>query len=124
ALFTVERHIGCSFLANGTPTITHTHALHFAGSVFSSLASGLHASLRIAMHLLKQLRSVSFRTKVLGPVILVMVLLVGTSMWLVNRRVTRQVQADAAQQLATAEAVFKTTQRLHADDLFLRYRNV
>jgi len=50
----------------------------------------------------------SFRTKVLAPVIVVMALLVGTSMWLVNQRVTRQVHADGAQQLTTAEAVSKT----------------
>ena len=47
----------------------------------------------------------NFRTKVIVPVVGVMVLLMATTMWLINQRVTRQVQADAAEQLNTADAV-------------------
>src|SRR5437660_11897531 len=66
--------------------------------------------------------SLSLRTKVLVPVVGTMVLLVGISTWLVNDRFARQIEADAGQQLAVAEAVFKKLQKHHADDLFLRYR--
>jgi len=76
------------------------------------------------MNLWRRINAVSVRTKVLVPVIAVMVLLVGASMWLVNQRIIRQVQVDAAQHLATAEVYFRNTERIHADELFLRYRNV
>ena len=51
---------------------------------------------------LKKAILLSFRTKVLVPVVGVMVLVVAVSMWLVNRRVTTQLQSDAAKQLAGA----------------------
>ena len=65
----------------------------------------------------------SFRTKVLVPVIAVMVLLLAVSMWLVNGRVTRQLEAGAAQQVITAEAALKITQQTRAHDLLLRYNS-
>lgn len=76
---------------------------------------------------MKRLRSyleVSFRAKVLVPVVTVMVGLTAILMWLDNRRTVRQVHLDAARQLATAEAVFKNWQQSRADDLLLRYQNV
>jgi len=73
---------------------------------------------------LKRAILLSFRMKVILPVVAVMVLLMAISMSLVNRRVTHQLLADAAQQLATAEAVLKRTQSMRANDLLLRYRNV
>ena len=73
---------------------------------------------------LKRAILLNFRTKVIVPVVAVMVLLMVISMGLVNRRVTVQLQNDAAQQLATAEAVLKRTQTARANELFLRFRNV
>ncbi len=73
---------------------------------------------------LKRAILLSFRTKLIVPVVVLMVLLMAISMWLVNRRVTDQLQGDVAQQLGTAEAVLKRTQARRANDLLLRYRNV
>jgi len=73
---------------------------------------------------LKRAILLRFRTKVLVPVVAVMVLLLTVTTWLVNRRVTAQLQADAAQQLATAEVVFKNLQEFRAEQLLRRYRNV
>ncbi len=76
------------------------------------------------MERLRKKIRVTFRAKVLGPIITVMVLVVVSSMWLVSRRITSQLQADAAQQLTAAEDVFKNSQQIRANNLVLRYRNV
>lgn len=73
---------------------------------------------------LKRAILLSFRTKIIVPVVAVMVLLMAVSMWLVNRRVTSQLRADVARQLSTADAVLKNLQDSHANSLFARYRNV
>src|SRR5438128_780723 len=67
---------------------------------------------------------VSFSTKVLVPMVTIMVLLLALTVWLVNRRIARQFQAEAASNLATAEAVFRNSQQLHTEELLLRYRNL
>lgn len=66
----------------------------------------------------------SFSTKVLVPVVAIMVLLVVLPVWLVNRRITRQFQAEAARTLETAESVFRSSENLHARNLLLRFRNL
>ena len=66
----------------------------------------------------------SLQTKVLLPVITVMVLLLAITIWLVNWRITQQLQTEAAQTLATADGVFKNSQRIRARNLLQRYRNV
>jgi two-component system, NtrC family, sensor kinase len=66
----------------------------------------------------------SFRAKVLAPMVAVMVLLTAILMWLDNRRSLQQLQADTGQQLATAEAVFKNWQQSRAEDLLSRYQIV
>jgi signal transduction histidine kinase len=76
------------------------------------------------MERLKASILLSFRAKVLVPVVGVMVLLVAVSMWFINRRITAQLQADAAQQVAVAEAAFRNSRELRADNLFLRYHNM
>ena len=43
-------------------------------------------------------------------------------MLLVNQRVTRQLQADAAEQLATADAVLKHSQQLRLDNVLALFR--
>jgi len=66
----------------------------------------------------------SFRTKVILPIIGVMVLLMATSMWLVNQRVTRQLQSEAAQQLTTADAVLRHSQQMRMDNVLSFYRKI
>jgi signal transduction histidine kinase/ActR/RegA family two-component response regulator len=76
------------------------------------------------MEKLKASLLLSFRAKVLVPVVTVMVLLVAISMWLINRRITAQLQADAAQQVAVAEAAFRNSRELRASNLLRSYRNM
>jgi len=66
----------------------------------------------------------SFRTKVLAPVIVVMVLIIALSMWQPNRRIKDQIRDSAAEQVKTSEAALKFTQQTRADEFLLRYRNV
>jgi nitrogen fixation/metabolism regulation signal transduction histidine kinase len=66
----------------------------------------------------------SFRTKVLAPVIVVMALLVGVTVFVVNRRITRQFQTEAQNTLATADAVFRNLQNIRSDDLRVRFRSL
>lgn len=73
---------------------------------------------------LKRAILLNFRTKVIVPIVGVMVLLMATTMWLINQRITRQVQADAAGQLATADAVLSHIQAMRMDSLLASYRKV
>ena len=66
----------------------------------------------------------SFSAKVLVPVIASMVLLLAITVWTVNDRLTRQMQTEAVRSLATAEGVFRNSQKMHAKNLLLRYRNL
>jgi len=66
----------------------------------------------------------SFRTKVIVPVIAVMILLLATSMWLANRQITRQLQEDAARSLLNADALLKKWQETRANDFSLRFYNI
>ena len=68
--------------------------------------------------------AMSFRAKVLVPVVAVMILLTGILMWLDNRRTVAQLQADTAAQLETAEAVFNSWQQSRTDELLSRYQVV
>ncbi len=65
----------------------------------------------------------SFQTKVLIPVVGIMVLLVVLPTWLVTRRLSRQFETVAAENLATADAVFRNLRPIQARNLLLRYRN-
>src|SRR5687767_12284858 len=65
----------------------------------------------------------SFQAKVLIPMLVMMVLLTQFTAWLVDRRITEQLLGDAADKLATAEAVFKNFDQINARNLLLRYRN-
>src|SRR5262249_50973173 len=73
---------------------------------------------------LRAFMAMSFRAKVLVPVVLVMVLLTAILMWLDSRRAVEQLHADAAQQLETAEAVFNSWQESRTDELLSRYQVV
>src|SRR5579862_2079652 len=66
----------------------------------------------------------SFRTKVLVPVIACMVILMAVTVFVVNRHVTRQFQAEARETLATADAEFHNLLGNRSEDLLLRFRNL
>ena len=66
------------------------------------------------MEKLRTTLQVSFSTKVIVPVVAIMVLLLAVTVWLVNRRLTSQFEADAARNLAHADAEFKDFQNSSA----------
>jgi two-component system NtrC family sensor kinase len=66
----------------------------------------------------------SFRAKVLVPVIAVMVLLLAVTVWVVNQHIATQAEADARESLATANAVFKNSRVIRDRNLFVRFRNL
>jgi len=72
---------------------------------------------------LKQAILLSFRAKVLLPVLGVMVLLMAVSMGLVYQRFTHLAEEAAAQQIATAEAAMKSSQQIRARHLESRFRS-
>ncbi len=76
---------------------------------------------------MKSLRSrieSSFSTKVLLPVVTIMVLLFGVTVWLVNSRITQQSQAEAARSLATVDGVFRKFQDIRKSYLAKSFRNL
>ncbi|HXC35653.1 MAG TPA: ATP-binding protein [Candidatus Acidoferrales bacterium] len=66
----------------------------------------------------------NFRTKVLVPVIAVMVVLVAVTVYLVNRRLMLQFQTAAQNTLSTADTVFQNLQSIHSDDLLTRFHGL
>jgi len=76
------------------------------------------------MHRLPRPSRLSFQAKVLIPAVSIMVLLVAVTMWVVNQRISRQLQREAARSLVTAEAVFKNTLGIRTRNLLLRFRNL
>jgi len=66
----------------------------------------------------------SFSTKVLLPVVTVMVLLLAVTVWVVNQRLTKEFQSEARQSLATADKVFRKSQDIRKNYLVSRYRNL
>lgn len=66
----------------------------------------------------------SFSTKVMVPLVSIMVLQLILTVWLVNRRITRQFQTQAARSLETADSVFRNSENLHTKNLLLRFRNL
>ncbi|HEY1790862.1 MAG TPA: ATP-binding protein, partial [Verrucomicrobiae bacterium] len=66
----------------------------------------------------------NFRTKVLAPVIAVMVLLVAVTVYVVNRRLTLQFRTAAQNTLTTADTVFQNLQAIHSQDLLLRFHGL
>src|SRR6185503_16520979 len=69
-------------------------------------------------------KAARFQTKVLVPVVAVMVLLVAVTMYVVNHRLTQQWQRQADEALKTANAVFKTSQKDRQRTLQRELRNV
>ena len=65
-----------------------------------------------------------FQTKVLIPVIIVMVSLVAATLIIVNERIITSVERDMSQKLLTADAVFRNFQKIRVKSLVLRYKNI
>jgi signal transduction histidine kinase/ActR/RegA family two-component response regulator len=66
----------------------------------------------------------SFRSKLLIPVLLIMVALVAAITWLVSNCVTAQFEAEASRTLGTADAVFRNSQQIRTKNLLLRFRSL
>jgi two-component system NtrC family sensor kinase len=66
----------------------------------------------------------TFRTKVLVPVVLIMVGLVAATILTVNARLTKSFRTEAVEKLMAADLVFRNSQQIRARNLLLRYRNV
>ena len=71
------------------------------------------------MEKLKAKLAVSFSTKVLLPVVTIMVLLLAITVWLVNRRITQQYQMEAARSLRTADLFFRNARKVQRKNLVL-----
>jgi signal transduction histidine kinase/ActR/RegA family two-component response regulator len=65
-----------------------------------------------------------FHTKVLVPVVAVMMLLMVVTMYVVNQRLKRQSQKEADDALKTASAVFKSSQKERQRTLQVQLRNI
>lgn len=66
----------------------------------------------------------SFQTKVLVPVLGVLVLLPVVTLWIVGRHIDAQARSDAAQRLVTTRSVFAATMDFRARTLLGRYRTL
>jgi two-component system NtrC family sensor kinase len=66
----------------------------------------------------------SFRTKVLVPVILCMVALIAITVFVVNQRISQQVETEARNTLTTADAVFRNLQLVRSKNLRLRFQSL
>lgn len=73
--------------------------------------------------LLSRIR-IRFHVKILLPVLGMMTLLTAITAWVVDQRITVQLRADAAERLATADAVFQNSLKIRTKNLVLRYRNL
>ena len=71
-----------------------------------------------------RLKAARFQTKVLVPVVLVMVSLVAVTMVVVNHRLTSQFHHEAGQALQTAESVFKLSQKEHQKSRLVELRSI
>jgi sensor histidine kinase regulating citrate/malate metabolism len=69
-------------------------------------------------------RGLSFKTKVLVPLVAIMVLLVAVLVCIVNLRMTRQFQSETAQRLSTADAILTNSQKIRTRNLLLRYSTI
>jgi signal transduction histidine kinase len=67
---------------------------------------------------------ISFRAKVLVPVVTVMVLLLASTVFIVNQRITKQFQSEASRSLAHADAVLLRSQDQRKNNLFERLRGI
>ena len=76
------------------------------------------------MRRLRNILNRSFRTKVLVPVITVMVVILAVTVWFVDYRIQQQVEADAREALKTYDTVFAQLQENHAKYLHMRFESL
>jgi len=72
------------------------------------------------MSRLRKFLAVSFRAKVLVPVIFVMICLLAVTAWVVDRRITKQFETEAQRTLAQTDEGFLVWQKNRAKNLLLR----
>lgn len=65
---------------------------------------------------------VSFRGKVLFPMLAVMFLLLAVTVWVVDQRISSQMETEAKRTLATADRTFRSRQEGRTKELLTRYR--
>ena len=70
------------------------------------------------------LEKASLRTKILVPVITVMVLLVAATAFIINGHMTKQFEAESKNILTTAGAIIRKLQQVHEKNLLLRFKNL
>jgi two-component system, NtrC family, sensor kinase len=68
--------------------------------------------------------AVSFRAKVLMPMISVMICVLAITAWVVDQRITKQFETEATQSLATADEAFRALQDFRHKGLLLRFRDL
>ena len=76
------------------------------------------------MSRLRAIQGMSIRAKVLVPVITVMVVSLGITALVVNRRITQQFEMEARHVLAAADDAFRDFQNFRTKSLLLRFRDV
>src|SRR5688572_24318376 len=67
---------------------------------------------------------ITFQTKVLVPVLSILVLLMTLTTWIIDGRINQQFETDAQERLATANRVFQRVREMHEESLLSRYRNI
>ncbi len=65
---------------------------------------------------------VSFRAKVLFPMLAVMFVLLAATVWVVNQRITQQMEADARRTLKRTDNIFRNRQEARMRELLARFR--
>ena len=68
--------------------------------------------------------NVSFRTKVLVPVVACMIGIIAVTFFVVDHRFTEQSETESRNILATANATFRNLQRDRAENLVQRFRTL
>ena len=66
----------------------------------------------------------NFRTKVLVPVVVCMVVLMAVTVFVVNHRITRQFQTEAGYTLRKADVQIRNLQLVRSKNLLLRFQNL
>ncbi len=67
---------------------------------------------------------ISFQARVLVPVVLVMVSLIAVTEWLINRRISAQLEQETAQQLDTSDSIFRKFEQMRAGELITQYHSL
>ncbi|MBI3876644.1 MAG: hypothetical protein HY300_11960, partial [Verrucomicrobia bacterium] len=65
---------------------------------------------------------VSFRAKVLFPMLAVMFVLLAVTVWVLDQRITQQMETEARRTLAGADRLFRSRQEARMKELLARFR--